>query len=100
SALPTQPLKLSDLVELLNSMLNSVNLGFNHYRPYLRDGSIVKKAHGEHESVKDLKAMEARYLSYRPGFVENQCILMTAAGTSEMRNCQNDSHEHDLHQFT
>ncbi|WZZ72160.1 hypothetical protein YC2023_083530 [Brassica napus] len=42
--------------------------------------------------------MEARYLSYRPGFVENQ--LMTVAGTSEMRNCQNDSHEHDQHQFT
>uniref|UniRef100_A0A0D3D6P0 GTP-binding protein LepA C-terminal domain-containing protein n=1 Tax=Brassica oleracea var. oleracea TaxID=109376 RepID=A0A0D3D6P0_BRAOL len=25
---------------------------------------------------------------------------MTVAGTSEMRNCQNDSHEHDQHQFT
>ncbi|CAN7077812.1 unnamed protein product [Brassica oleracea var. botrytis] len=24
---------------------------------------------------------------------------MTVAGTSEMRNCQNDSHEHDQHQF-
>ncbi|KAF2531143.1 hypothetical protein F2Q70_00030754 [Brassica cretica] len=71
SALPTQRLKLSDLAELLNSMLNSVNHGFNHYRPYLRDGSIVK--------------------------VDR---LMTVAGTSEMRNCQNDSHEHDQHQFT
>ena len=35
----------------------------------------IYKAHGEHESVKDLKAMEARYLSYRLGFVENQCMF-------------------------